>query len=247
MKILAGKTAIITGSAKGIGAAIARLFAENGANVVINYRKSREAARKLNEEISSTGAGSIAVKADVSNPDEAKMLIQTAVKSFGRIDILVNNAGDFLYKSIEDTSVEEWRGTIENNLHSTFYCIKESLDDMRKRSWGRIINIADARADKLNAQPLKTAYSIAKTGIIQLTRSFAVTGAKYGITVNAISPGYIDCGNYSEKFIKSCEERIPAGKLGTPEDIAQTALFLVSDSASYITGANIEVAGGAEL
>jgi len=246
MDSLKGKTAVITGSAKGIGAGIARYFAECGAHVVINFRRSDSEARKLHETINRNGGVSLVVKADVSKPLEAEHLIETAINKLGKVDILINNAGEFLYKSVDTITANEWHSIIENNLHSTFYCIKAALEDMRKRKWGRIINIADMDADKISIHPMKTPYMISKTGMLLLTRSIAAAVASYGITVNAVSPGYIDSGNYSESFKQHILDKIPLGRLGTPEDIAQTAAFLASDEAAYITGANIAVTGGAQ-
>jgi len=247
MNNLDGKSALVTGAARGIGAGIARLLAAHGASVVINYRASAGDARRLRDDIIRSGGAAHAVPADVTKPEEARNLVLAALREFGKIDILVNNAGDFLFKKISDVSIEEWHAAIDSNLHSGFYCTRAALEDMRRRSWGRIVNIADMRAEKISAQPMKTAYAIAKSGILQLTRALAAAEAPHGITVNAVSPGYIDCGNYSETFMKKTVGKIPMKRLGAPEDIAQAVLFLVSDGASYVTGANIEVTGGAGL
>ncbi|MFC1556831.1 SDR family NAD(P)-dependent oxidoreductase [candidate division KSB1 bacterium] len=247
VKPLDGRTAVVTGSARGIGAGIIRHLASHGARVVINYRSSAAESENLRREISDSGGHALAVKADVTVREEADKLIHRTIDEFGTIDILVNNVGDFLYKRIDEITADEWHTVIASNLDSAFYCILAALPHMRRQEWGRIINIADMRAEKITAQSMKTPYVIAKAGILQLTRSFAVTEAPRGITVNAVSPGFIDSGNYSESFKKRLLEKIPIGRLGTPRDIAQAVLFLVSDNAAYITGANIDVTGGTEL
>jgi len=244
-KIPGGKTAVVTGSASGIGAGICRLLASEGVRVVINYRSSADKAERLSREIIADGGSAIAVQADVTVSHEAHKLIETAIQSFGSVDILVNNVGDFLFKSIDKITEEEWHTVINSNLHAAFYCSGAALENMRNQKWGRIVSIADMRAECISPQPMKTAYVIAKAGILQLTRSLAVTEARHNITVNAVSPGYIDSGNYSTSFIEKVLNNIPAGRLGTPEDIAHAVAFLVSENASYISGANIEVTGAA--
>lgn len=238
------KTVLVTGSAKGIGAGIIRGFAAEGANCVINFRRSEKEALELRDELQSSCTEVISVKADLSNEIEAKELIGTVVDTYGTIDILVNNAGDFLYKSISETTPEEFKHVIDSNLSSALFCIRESLPHMRKAGFGRIINIGDMRLEQSIPQPMKTPYVIAKAGILQLTRSFAATETQHGITVNAVSPGYIDAGNYSESFKNKVLESIPAGRLGTPQDITEAIMFLASSKAAYISGANLEVTGG---
>ncbi|MCP4728110.1 MAG: SDR family oxidoreductase [bacterium] len=241
------KTALITGSSRGIGAAAAAFLGKNRCNVIINYNSSKDSAEDLKSQINGDGGNAIAVKADVTLQNEVKHLISEGIDAFGKIDILVNNVGDFLYKEIGDITVDEWKRIIDSNLNSALYSTKEILPGMREKKWGRIINIGVAGLNKLAAQPMITPYMIAKTGLLQLTRSLAVAEASNGITVNMVSPGLIDCGNYSGSFKEKIVEEIPAGKLGYPSDIANAVLFLAQEDSSYITGANIEVCGGAYL
>lgn len=238
------KTVIVTGSAKGIGAGIIREFASLGANCVINYRWSESEAFALHKEIESGGGKALTFGADLADESSADSLMKMAVDRYGSIDILVNNAGDFLYKSISETTSEEWKHIIDSNLNSTFFCTRAALPYMRAAKSGRIINIGDMRLEQSIPQPMKTPYVIAKSGILQLTRSLAATETQHGITVNAVSPGYIDAGNYSDSFKERVLDAIPAGRLGTPKDIAEAVIFLSSSKAAYISGANLEVTGG---
>ncbi|MFC1564053.1 SDR family NAD(P)-dependent oxidoreductase [candidate division KSB1 bacterium] len=241
------KTALVTGSSRGIGEETASQLGKKGLNVIINYLNSADKADRLKDKIISSGGNAATVKADVTKADEVKQLIKEGRRIFGKIDILINNVGDFLYKDLSDITIEDWDHMLSSNLNSAFYCTKEVLPDMRKQKWGRIINIGVAGLNKLAAQPMITPYMIAKTGLLQLTRSLAVSEALFGITVNMVSPGMIDCGNYSAAFMKRVVNEIPAGRLGSPSDIANAVLFLVEERSSYITGADLEVCGGAYL
>ncbi len=242
-----GKTVLVTGGSRGIGAAIAAQFGKNGYRVIINYNNSQELAERICSDVNESGGRAVAVKGDVTIQEEVKHIVSEGERAFGKVDILVNNVGDFLYKDIAETTVDEWQYMIDSNLNSAFYCIKNVLPGMRESSWGRIINIGIAGLNKIAAQPMKSPYMIAKTGLLQLTRSLAVSQASNGITVNMVSPGMIDCGNYSDSFKNRAMNEIPAGKLGKPSDIANAVFFIAGEDSSYITGADIEVSGGAYL
>ena len=241
---LRGKVALVTGSARGIGRAIAWELAEEGASLVINYLTSKEAALSVVADIDQQGGQAIALQADVSTAEGAARLIKDAGETFGRIDILVNNVGPFLEAELAQVSVEDWQYILATNLHSCFYCCHSALKYMRQLHWGRIINIAFSGAHYLKARHRIVPYAIAKTGVLILSKSLAQAEAQNGITVNVISPGIIDKDDLSEPDRAEWIKRIPASALGTPQDISALVSFLCSDKASNITGANIVVSGG---
>lgn len=246
---LAGKVALVTGSARGIGRYTAQALAQRGASVVINYRASKAAAEALLDEINQQVGrkAGIILQGDVTNPVQVDQLVGAIIEHYGRLDILVNNVGDFLIKPITDLQIEEWQTIIASNLHSVFYLCRAVLPLMQKERWGRIINMGMAGADMIQSSPHITPYMIAKTGVLILTKTLGAVAAPYGITVNAISPGVIDNDQLDETTRQEMPQRIPAGKIGTPQDITAAILFLISDAASYITGSNLIVSGGWRL
>jgi len=238
------KYALVTGSSRGIGRGIALALARAGINVAVNYLSDAKAAINMVGEIVRLGKQSFSIQADVRDFDSVKNLIWQAEQKFGRIDVLVNNVGDFIQKPLAQTSVKDWHSMLDSNLNSAFYCCKVALEGMRRRGYGRIINITVANAARRQAYKQVAAYTIAKTGVLILTKSLAVEEAKNGITVNAISPGFIDTGSITLKLKEETKNKIPMRKLGSPQDIANAVLFLISDEAEYITGAEIVVSGG---
>ncbi|MDX1762983.1 MAG: SDR family NAD(P)-dependent oxidoreductase, partial [bacterium] len=199
-------------------------------------------------EVQQIESASRLYRADVSRPEEAKNVIQSLVRDFGRIDILVNNAGPMLMKPLEETSPEEWDGMIRSNLSSAFYCSKYALEIMREQGEGQILNIGCLHGEVgPGGLPNSPAYGIAKSGVLMLTRMLARSEAKNNIRVNAINPGLIetdDYGTYSQEERRRWLARVPLGKFGQPDDIAEAALFLTSDRAAYITGTVLPVHGG---
>jgi len=238
------KFALVTGSSRGIGRGIALALAREGFNVAINYLTNEKAAAKVVTEILKLGRQSFSVQADVREFDSVKMLISQVEHKFGHIDVLVNNVGDFILKPLSQISVEDWRAMLDSNLNSTFYCCKIALEGMRRRGHGRIINIAVANASRIQAYKQVAAYTIAKTGVLILTKSLAVEEANNGITINAISPGFFDTGSMAQEVKKDTQDKIPMGRLGNSQDIANAVLYLISDEAEYVTGAEIVVSGG---
>ncbi len=246
---LENKVAIITGSSRGIGRAIAQEFAREGAKVCINYVKSEAAAEQVVKEIRSFGGDAIMVRADVSKIADVKRMIRETIENFGTIDILVNNAaifreGDFvktenneLYNALD----EMWR----TNVMGVVYCCKEAMKYMIEKRFGKIINIASI-AGIGTALPGTTAYAITKAAVILLTRRLAFELGPYGITVNAIAPGMIvtDMSMVNPNRLEVAKKRSILNKVGNPKDIAKLALFLASEESNYITGQVIVADGG---
>ena len=239
--MLNGKVALVTGSSKRIGKEIAIALARNGADVIVHYNKSKKEAEAVRKNIESLGNRSMAVKADLRNLGETKAMFKSIIKKFKKIDILVNNVGNFIFKDIDEYSPEEWHYLIDTTLNTTYHCCKYAIPFMRKQKFGRIINIADSLADRIQASPKLTPYIIGKTGVLILTQTLAVTEAKYNINVNAVSPGVME-----NSVVKPIDE-VPKGRYGTYEDIVNAVLFLLDEKSDYITGANIKVSGGWRL
>jgi 3-oxoacyl-[acyl-carrier protein] reductase len=242
---LTDKVAVVTGSSKGIGAAIARLFAAQGAKVVVNYRSSAQAAEAVVADIKAAGGEAVAVEADVSQSDAASQLIKAAIDTYGQINILVNNAGITRDKLIMTMKDDDWETILHTNLSSVYYCSKAVIRPMMKKRSGRIINMTSVVG--LAGQAGQTNYAASKAGIIGFTKALAKEVGSRNITVNAVAPGFIptDLTNVlPEEQIKAIVDNTPLGRLGTLEDVAHTVLFLASDEASFITGQVLTVDGG---
>lgn len=240
---LSGRVALVTGSSRGIGKAIALSLAQQGANVAINYNTNEDAAIEVVKQIQALGKQAISVKADVSVSEASDTLVNTVIEQFGTIDILVNNVGEFFFKPLNVMNHNEWHYVLNSNLSSVYYLCHAVLPKMRTRRQGRIINIGLSPTYLVRGAPNIAAYAIAKTGVLILTRSLAVEEAANNITVNCVSPGLIDNGHLPLEQKEWMQKRVPMGRLGLPEEVAEAITFLASDSASYISGANIAVAG----
>ncbi|MDP4120210.1 MAG: SDR family oxidoreductase [Bacillota bacterium] len=239
------KTVLITGASRGIGAQTARLFSENGFNVVINYYKSESAAFALRDEIINKGGNAIAICCDVANEAEVTQMFNTANKVFGQLDILVNNAGIAMQKLITETSFDEYRRIINVNLDGVFNCCKAVLPQMISRKSGIIINVSSMWGQ--TGASCEVAYSAAKAGVIGLTKALAKEVGLSGIRVNCVAPGVIATdmlGDLEEQTLEELKSETPLNCLGTPNDIAEAILFLSSDKAKFITGQVISVNGG---
>ncbi|MFP3322128.1 3-oxoacyl-[acyl-carrier-protein] reductase [Planococcus sp. SIMBA_160] len=245
MSKLTGKTAIITGASRGIGAAIARRFAEEGANIVVNYSGSQDKAEAVVAEIEQAGGKAIAVKANVADADAVKSLADAAMKEFGSIDILVNNAGITRDNLMMRMKEDEWDDVINTNLKGVFLCTKAVTRQMMKQRAGRIVNIASIVGVMGNAGQAN--YVAAKAGVIGLTKTTARELASRGITANAVAPGFITT-DMTEKLGDDVQAsmlaQIPLARFGAPEDVANAALFLASDEANYVTGQTLHLDGG---
>jgi NAD(P)-dependent dehydrogenase (short-subunit alcohol dehydrogenase family) len=240
---LSNRVAIVTGGSRGIGRAIALSLAQAGIDVAVNYRKDEGAAVETADQIRSLGRRAITVKADLTSAAAANILIDSVSKELGEVDIVVNNVGEFFFKPLGEMNYSEWQFVLNSNLSSVFYVCRAVLPAMRKRGQGQIINIGLSPTYLIRAATNISAYAIAKTGILVLTRSLAVEEAPYNIRVNCISPGLIDNGHLPPEQREWMKKRVPLGRLGGPEDIAHAVAFLTSEKAVYISGANLAVAG----
>ncbi|APV44666.1 3-oxoacyl-[acyl-carrier-protein] reductase [Dehalogenimonas formicexedens] len=247
LKRLEGKVALITGAGRGIGAAIARRFAAEGASVVLNSLS--DSAARIAEEIIASGGKASFVHGDVSKAEDVARVIEAATTHFGRLDILVNNAGITRDNLLMRMTEEDWDAVIDTNLKSVYLCTKAAIRPMlRSKSGGRIINLSSVIGLSGNAGQAN--YAASKAGIIGLTKSMAKELASRQITVNAIAPGFIVSdmtSGISEEAKEALVKRIPLGSLGTVDDVAAVAAFLASDEAKYITGQTITVDGGMTL
>jgi 3-oxoacyl-[acyl-carrier protein] reductase len=238
------RVALITGGVHGIGRAAALSLAARQWHVAAVYRSSDVPAAALREEAALSGGQCLPLRADVSDPAAADQLVSRVLGEFGRIDALINCAGPYRRISILEESIDGWHSMFDNNLHPVFYLSRLVAPGMIERGWGRIINFAMANADQNLGQPYITGHYIAKIGVLVLTRSLAKALGKHGITINAISPGFIETGTLAPEEIAGMVKNIPAGHMGTPADAAALIQFLLSDDASYINGANIHLSGG---
>jgi 3-oxoacyl-[acyl-carrier protein] reductase len=245
MKSHHNKTVLITGASRGIGKAIALAFAKIGANVVINYNHSKDKAEALVQEIEGLGAKAFAIQADVSDFEQAKALIESAIDTFGQIDALINNSGITKDNLMLRMKEEDFDQVINVNLKGTWNMCKHITKHFLRNKAGSIINISSVVG--LIGNPGQSNYGASKAGIIGLTKSLAKEFGSRNITVNAIAPGFIET-EMTEKLSDEIKEyylkQIPLNRLGQPEDIADLCVFLASDKARYITGQTISVNGG---
>ena len=245
---LNSKTAIVTGAARGIGRAVALNLAESGVSLVLNYYQNEEAALGLVKEIDALGGRCVLVQGDVSNPGDAQKLIDSALENFNELDILINNAGINKDNLLIRMKEEEFQRVVDVNLLGTFYCTKYAGKIMMKKRYGRIVNVSSVVGIAGNAG--QSNYAASKAGIIGFTKSVAKELATRNITVNAIAPGYIKTDmtdQLSEEQKDRILSRVPLGRFGLPEDVANMVNFLISDKADYITGQVFRIDGGMEI
>ena len=242
---LSGKSAVITGGARGIGRAIALRLAAQGADVCFSYRGNAEAAQATAADIEALGRVAIAVQADVVKPETAKELIDTALDRLGAIDILVNNAGITRDDLIMRMKPEDWNDVIDTNLSGAFWTIKAATRSMMKARGGRIINITSVSGQA--GQIGQTNYSSAKAGLIGLTKATARELGSRNITCNVVAPGFVLTdltGDLPEELLEEAKARTPLGRFTSLEDVSAAVAFLASDEAAFITGQVLAVDGG---
>ncbi len=245
MKLLEGKTAIITGASRGIGKGIAEIFAQQGANVAFTYSSSVEAANALEKELIAMGVKAKGYQSNAADFNQAQELVDDVVKEFGSIDILVNNAGITKDNLLMRISEEDFDKVIEVNLKSVFNMTKAVQRTMLKQRQGSIINMSSVVGVKGNAG--QTNYAASKAGIIGFSKSVALELGSRNIRCNVVAPGFIETemtAKLDENTVKGWRDAIPLKRGGTPEDIANVCVFLASDMSAYVTGQTLHVDGG---
>jgi len=246
-KKLEDKKVIVTGASRGIGKGIALKFAKEGAIVGVNYNSSKSKAEEVLNKINKKSEGML-LQGNVGDKGDARVIIKKFVEKYNGLDILVNNAGIYYRKDLEETSIEDYKKTMTVNVKGPFMLCKFALPYLKESSQGRIINLSSQLAFRGSTHG--TAYVTSKAALVGLTRALALELGTEGITVNAIAPGTIDTdiiAGYSEEKRKQRAEKIPVKRIGTPEDIAEAALFLASDMGSYVNGEIMGVNGGSAL
>ena len=242
---LSNQVAIVTGAGQGMGAAMAKLIAEEGGQVVVSDI-NQEKASVIADEISETETQALAIRADVTREKDVQAMVETTIEHYGTISILVNNAGILYPTRIEQITRAEWDRVLEVNLTGTFLCSQAVLKTMKKNRYGRIVNMSSSAGRSVSTLG-GAHYTAAKAGVLGLSRALAKEVAPFGITVNAICPGLIDTemaqAECTPERISAYEASFPIPRLGRPDEVAQLMLFLATDSA-YITGASIDINGG---
>jgi len=247
---LRDRVAIVTGGSKGLGRAEAEALAAEGTAVVVATSKSVAEAERVVGSLLDKGSRAISVQADVSNTEDVQRLIETTIKTFGRLDILVNNAGTIRShqaKPLTEMPEEFWDFMMANHLRSVFLCIKYAAPHMIGQGWGRIINTSSIHG-RVGGRPNLSHYGAAKAGVIALTKTAARELGSKGITVNVIAPGFIGTetmrGNFAPENLEKIAQQTPLGRIGNPREVGMVVAFLASEAASYLNGAVLDVNGG---
>jgi 3-oxoacyl-[acyl-carrier protein] reductase len=239
------RVALVTGGTRGIGKGIAIGLAREGARLAIAYRTDKAGAQNALRQLQMAGAECFAVESDVTDPAKVAFLVDTILERCGRLDILVNNVGDFRWRTLAESTVEEWKEILDSNLMSVFHTSRAVLPAMRRQRWGRIINLGAVGAERAFGQGKISAYAAAKAGVVALSRSLAVEEAKNGITVNVVNPSNIDEKELTLGEARRIRDaRFPIGRPPTAEDVAAAVLFFASEEADYVTGQVLNVSGG---
>jgi 3-oxoacyl-[acyl-carrier protein] reductase len=233
------KTALVTGAARGIGQAIALRLAQEGYSIAVHYNTSRSDAEQTCKQLQALGVQAVALQADLRDAGAAAGLVQEAARELSGLGVLVNNVGNYIKKPLPELELNTWHEMLDSNLNSTFYTCHAALPIMRGQQFGRIINLGFAGAQNLQTRPEILPYTIAKTGVILLTKAIAQAEATNGITANVVSPGVI------ENSISKPLHLIPIGRLGKLEELSEAVWYFVKES--YVTGQNLEIAGGFAL
>jgi 3-oxoacyl-[acyl-carrier protein] reductase len=244
---LAGRVFLVTGSGRGLGAALARAAGAEKARVVVNCRRDARAADAVAADVERLGGQALAIRADVSVFDEARALVDRTIAAWGRIDVLVNVVGGFHWSALVEMDPSDWRQVLASNLDSVFHTCRLVVPHMRERRFGRIVNFAAVGSGATQGEPEMAAYSAAKAGVIALSRSLALEEARCGITVNVVSPGLLrdEADEREGRSPSLLGDRVPVGHPGAAEDVVRAVLFFASPAADFVTGQVVEVAGGA--
>ena len=247
---LRGRVFLVTGSGRGLGRALACGAGAEKARVVVNTRRDERAAEAVAAEVQKAGGEAIAVRADVTDFEEARVLVERTLAKWGRIDVLVNTVGQFHWNPLVEMEPAEWRRIVATNLDSVFHMCRLVVPHMRERRFGRIVNLAAVGAAGTQGEPQMTAYGAAKAGVVALSRALALEEARCGITVNVVSPGLLK-DESGDKVAAAADallaERVPVGHAGDSADVVRAVLFFASPAADFVTGQVVEVAGGARL
>ena len=242
---LQGRTALVTGGAKGIGRACCQRLAAAGSKVAVNYLSSEESAREVVEQIEAGGGQAIACRADVSSPEQVRAMVCQIQEDLGPVDLLVNNAGVFDFLAHDQTSLDVWQRTLDVNLTGCYLTSWEVKDGMIQRGFGRIVNISSIAG--LVARPMSIAYAVSKAGVVALTKSLASAVAEHNVRVNAVAPGLIDTeiiADVEPGVLDSLIDATPMKRIGQAAEIAELALFLLSERSSFMTGQTLVASGG---
>ena len=242
---LAGKIAVVTGGSRGIGRATSIALAQAGAHVLVNFRSNEEAAKETLRLIEEAGGQGELLGFDVADPESVDHAIKEAIDRHGRIDILVNNAGISIDRLLLRVSVKDLETTWATNVNGALFCAKACIRPMMKKRWGRIINLSSVVGESGNAG--QVVYSASKAALLGLTRTLAREYASRGITVNAVAPGFVETdmtADLPDEAKQGIIDQTPLGRIGRPEEVAATVVFLASEEASYITGQVVRVNGG---
>jgi 3-oxoacyl-[acyl-carrier protein] reductase len=244
---LRGRVFVVTGSGRGLGAALARAAGAEKARVVVNFRSDAKSAEAVAAEVQKAGGEALAVRADVSAFNEARSLVESTIAKWGRIDVLVNTVGGFTWNPLVEVAPVEWRRIVGTNLDSVFNMCHLVVPHMREKRFGRIVNFAAVGAAATLGEPQMAAYSAAKAGVVALSRALALEEARCGITVNVVSPGLLrdeSGGKAAAAADAMLAERVPVGHAGRAADVVRAVLFFASPAAEFVTGQVVEVAGG---
>jgi acetoacetyl-CoA reductase len=242
------RVAIVTGGARGIGAAITTALARGGVHVAAGYSSNSQAAEELAGKLGAEGASVSVHKGNVGNPEDCSRVVAEVLQARGRVDYLINNAGVTVDKTMRKMTIEDWHAVLRINLSGSFYMAKSVLDHMLEREFGRIVNISSVIGQTGNIGQVN--YAASKSGLFGMTQSMAREVARKGITVNCVAPGFIETEMVAaipENVLEKIVDKVPVGRLGQAREIARAVQFLVDDDAGYITGSVISVNGGMDM